>query len=101
VIRSGVESSEYFACAEGQDTIGRYEALTIGASRSFTISPDGLIVKIEIAKAQLQKEAPESEGMHINPVDTGDGGLLSGLSGQGEGVKASSTTLPSDSQQKP
>ncbi|MDR1785562.1 MAG: DUF499 domain-containing protein, partial [Spirochaetaceae bacterium] len=82
-IRSGVESSEYFAYAEGQDSAGRYEALTIGASRSFTISPDGLIVKIETAKAQLQKEAPETQtaadipAPHASPLPSESSPLFS------------------------
>jgi len=67
-LRSGVESSEYFAYSEGQDSSGRYEALTLGASRSFAVTPEGLIVKLEAAKAQLHRETAETQSVADKPA---------------------------------
>ncbi|GAB6393536.1 MAG: DUF499 domain-containing protein [Treponematales bacterium] len=92
-IHDGVESSEYFAYSEGQDSTGRYEALTVGTSRNFAISPDGLIVRVEAAKAQLQKEAEASETETYAVLSySGGDGLLSGFDEKGgilkDGVKS-------------
>jgi hypothetical protein len=92
-IRSGVESSEYFAYAKGQDSSSRYEVLTVGTSRSFSISPDGLIVKIETAKSQLQKEADTVSGVL---QDSGSDGSLSDLGGQDGNVKDGPQTSYTD-----
>jgi hypothetical protein len=55
-IESGILSGEYFAYADGQDVSGRYEALCLGNTPYLHITLDGLLVKSETAKAQIEKE---------------------------------------------
>ncbi|MDR2808365.1 MAG: DUF499 domain-containing protein [Spirochaetaceae bacterium] len=59
-LRSGIRSGEFFAYAEGQDSGGRYEGISIYGD-SFQISADGLVVKACAAKAQLEKESAKLE----------------------------------------
>jgi hypothetical protein len=60
-LESGILSGEYFAYADGQDASGRYEALCLGNNAHLHITLDGLLVKPEAAKAQIEKEKAIAE----------------------------------------
>jgi predicted AAA+ superfamily ATPase len=55
-IEAGMRSGEFFAWADGQDDAGRYEGLTFLSDSFFQITLDGLVVKADVAKAQIEKE---------------------------------------------
>jgi hypothetical protein len=66
-IEAGVRSGEFFAWAEGlsakvdSDDVNRYEGLIFSSDSFFQITPDGLVVKADAAKAQIEKEKKNSD----------------------------------------
>jgi hypothetical protein len=60
-LESGIFSGEYFAYADGQNVSGRYEALCMENTAHLHITLDGLLVKPETAKAQIEKEKTVAE----------------------------------------
>jgi hypothetical protein len=59
-LESGIKSGEYFGYADGQDMEGRYEALIFGPSSNLFITLDGLLVKPEIARRQIDSSIKPS-----------------------------------------
>ena len=74
-LEAGIKSGEYFAYADGQNTETQYEALVFGPTGNLFITLDGLIVKPDVAKSQLNKPSAEAPASTSSP-GTGQGGLF-------------------------
>jgi hypothetical protein len=66
-LEAGIRSGEFFAYAEGQDDTGRYEGLVISSDGFLQITPDGLIVEIDTARAQIELETKNVTTPIIKP----------------------------------
>lgn len=58
-LEAGVKSGEYFGYADGQDSAGRYQGLCFGNEGYLNITQDGILVKPDIARQQIEKENAE------------------------------------------
>jgi predicted AAA+ superfamily ATPase len=76
-LEAGIKSGEYFGYADGQNAEGRYETLIFGPSSNLYITLDGLIVKPDSAKNQIESEKP-SDGAYSLPPKPGTGDSLFG-----------------------
>jgi hypothetical protein len=84
-LEAGIKSGEYFAYADGQDETGRYQSLCLGDIGYLHITQDGCLVKLEVAKSQIEKE--NAERTKREESDEGNAGDLVGEpSGDGQGT---------------
>ena len=60
-LEAGIKFGDYFAYADGQETNGRYQGLCFGEYGYLHITPDGFLLKAEVAKRQIEKENAERE----------------------------------------
>ena len=71
-IEAGVRSGEYFAYADGQDATGRYQGLCLGDTGYLHLTTDGLIVRLDDAKRQIEEDRVKQEREHkSNGVENG------------------------------
>jgi hypothetical protein len=75
-LEAGIKSGEYFGYADGQNAEGRYEALIFGPSSNLYITLDGLIVKPDAAKIQIESDKPSAEANPLPPKPGTSGDLF-------------------------
>jgi uncharacterized protein len=76
---AGLMWHENFAYASGKEAGGRYLGLTVGRQADVVMDAHSLIVRPDIAEAQLERDRVEAEhetGKEPEPVAGGDGGVL-------------------------
>jgi hypothetical protein len=55
-LRSGISSSDFFGFSEDNGEAGTYRGLILGDNGFLNISPDGYLVKLDVAKIQMEKQ---------------------------------------------
>lgn len=87
-IRAGLESGDYFGYATSVSAQGRYEGLTLGSSTSIYLDAAGVLVKPDVARAQLEAE-------RASATKAADKDGPSTDSGTGSGTAPADTDKPS------
>jgi hypothetical protein len=65
-LQSGISSGDFFGYAEDNGEAGTYKGLVVGDKSFLNISPDGFLVKLDVAKRQIeQQEKVEPEGRSV------------------------------------
>jgi hypothetical protein len=74
-IHVGIKNGDFFGYADGIDETGRFQGLCLGDKGYPNITPEGLLVKLDIAKNQIEKDADKQKSIQ-NRQSGNDGSLF-------------------------
>jgi predicted AAA+ superfamily ATPase len=72
-IHIGIKNGDFFGYADGMDAQGRFQGLCLGEKGYASITPEGFLVKLEVAQQQFKKD---EEAQPPEPKPGNDGSLV-------------------------